>query len=163
MFWCAITLVRSLTANGREHNGINPSLSLYINIRLKITIIQPIRDGYFLTTLNVDRLLVQQISSGTPTTSLKCEHARLFRRENSDAFNVRWWSSGYTLASHMSGVQIPAKPLALLTSSNKSKARVQCFHLVWTHRSNYARTRALSFKREWCDHEQNFVSFLSHL
>ncbi|GAA54090.1 hypothetical protein CLF_112149 [Clonorchis sinensis] len=32
-------------------------------------------------------------------TSLKCEHVRLFRRENSDAFNVRWWSSGNTLAS----------------------------------------------------------------
>ncbi|KAG5445263.1 hypothetical protein CSKR_110432 [Clonorchis sinensis] len=38
--------------------------------------------------------------SGTPITSLKCEHARLLRRENPDASNVRWWSSGNTLASH---------------------------------------------------------------
>ncbi|GAA55248.1 hypothetical protein CLF_107450 [Clonorchis sinensis] len=31
--------------------------------------------------------------SGTPIASLKCERVRLFRRENSDASNVRWWSS----------------------------------------------------------------------
>ncbi|KER20778.1 hypothetical protein T265_10749 [Opisthorchis viverrini] len=38
--------------------------------------------------------------SGTPITLIKCEHVRLFRRDNSDASNVRWWNSGYTLASH---------------------------------------------------------------
>ncbi|KAG5453728.1 Plasminogen activator inhibitor 1 [Clonorchis sinensis] len=33
-------------------------------------------------------------------------------------------------------------------SSNKSETRVQCFPLVWTHRSNYARTGGRPFKRE---------------
>ncbi|GAA47687.1 peptidase inhibitor 16 [Clonorchis sinensis] len=39
--------------------------------------------------------------SGTPITSHMRERAHLFRRENSDASNVRWWSSGNTLASHV--------------------------------------------------------------
>ncbi|GAA53274.1 hypothetical protein CLF_109926 [Clonorchis sinensis] len=60
----------------------------------------------------------------------KCEHVRLFRRENSDASNVRWWSSVNTLASH---VRCPnpgtATGYALLMSSNKSETRVQCFPL----------------------------------
>ncbi|GAA52734.1 hypothetical protein CLF_108689 [Clonorchis sinensis] len=33
--------------------------------------------------------------------------------------------------------------------------RVQCFPLVWTHRSNYAGTGGRPFKREWCEYEQN--------
>ncbi|KER26141.1 LOW QUALITY PROTEIN: hypothetical protein T265_14066 [Opisthorchis viverrini] len=42
---------------------------------------------------------------------------------------------------------------ALLMSSNKSEARVQCSPLVWTHWSNYARTGTRPFERDWCDYE----------
>ncbi|GAA51786.1 protein regulator of cytokinesis 1 [Clonorchis sinensis] len=74
-------------------------------------------------------------------------------RENSDASNVRWWSSGNTLSSlRMSDVRGSnpgtATGYALLMSSNKSETRVQCFPLVWTHRNNYARTGGGPFKRE---------------
>ncbi|KER22115.1 hypothetical protein T265_14939, partial [Opisthorchis viverrini] len=54
-------------------------------------------------------------------TSLRCEHVRPFRRENLNASNVRWWSSGNTFASH-------------------------CFPLVWIHMNNCARTGGRLFK-----------------
>ncbi|KER19496.1 hypothetical protein T265_15525, partial [Opisthorchis viverrini] len=95
---------------------------------------------------------LDEFESGTAITSLKCEHVRLFRRENSDSSNVRWWSSGYTLASYGSNPGT-AIGCALLMSSNKSETRVQSFpRLVWTHQNNYVRTIARPFKRECCDY-----------
>ncbi|KER23140.1 hypothetical protein T265_14703, partial [Opisthorchis viverrini] len=82
---------------------------------------------------------------------------RLFRHDNSDASNVCWCSSGYTLASH---VRCPgfksrhAIGYTLLMSSNKSETRVQCFPLVWTGQNTNASTGTRPFKREWCGYEQ---------
>ncbi|GAA48225.1 hypothetical protein CLF_101338 [Clonorchis sinensis] len=62
---------------------------------------------------------------------------RLLKHEDSNASNVRWWSSGNTLAWHadVRGLNPGAVTgYVLLMSSNKSETRVQCFPLVRTHR-----------------------------
>ncbi|GAA54407.1 hypothetical protein CLF_102856 [Clonorchis sinensis] len=58
-----------------------------------------------------------------------------------------------TSSSHVSDVRgsNPGTAIgnALLMSSNKSKTRVQCFPVVWSHKNNYARTGGRLYKREW--------------
>ncbi|GAA56287.1 hypothetical protein CLF_110507 [Clonorchis sinensis] len=50
-------------------------------------------DWKVLTGGSIDRYGSSFDDSGTPIISLNREHVRLFRRENSDASSVRWWSS----------------------------------------------------------------------